>query len=95
MPAPLISGESAILDIKPYCMGYEDYYASFTPDSHPSFSVSPNAGRLDRRGGEITSLQIFCDPRGQEMSGVWEGYLVVNVPEDESQLTYKVTANLM
>jgi hypothetical protein len=88
------SGEAFTIEVKPYCMGFEDYFAGFTADSHPSFSVSPNAGRLDRRGGESTFLELICDPRGYEMSGVWEANLVINVPEDESQLTYKIVANV-
>lgn len=34
------------------CMTFEDYYAAFSKDSHPSLSVSPSTGRLDRRSGE-------------------------------------------
>lgn len=88
------AGEAVTIELRPYCMGYEDYYAAFTADSHPAFSVSPNSGRMDRRGGESTFLNIMCDPRGQNELGRWEGYLVVNVPEDESQLTYRVVADV-
>lgn len=49
---------------------------------------------MDRRGGESTFLNVMCDPRGQNALGRWEGYLVVNVPEDESQLTYRVVADV-
>ena len=38
--------------VKSPCMTFEDYYAAFSKDSHPSFSVQPSTGRLDRRNGE-------------------------------------------
>lgn len=85
------SGSSELLVIKPMCMTFEDYYAAFTADSNPSLSVSPATGRMDRRGGEVTELYIKCDPRGQ--SGMLKGTLVVNLPEDNSKLTYIVEVN--
>ena len=71
-------------------MTFEDYYAAFSRDSHPSFSVAPATGRMDRRGGEPTILNIFCDPKGQ--SGEFKGNLVINLPEDNSKICYKITA---
>ena len=85
-------GVEQVLSVKPVCMGFEDYYAAFTPDSHPSFSVSPCAGRMDRRGGEPTELVITCVPKGQ--SGTWTGNLVINLPEDNSKICYVVTAEV-
>jgi len=85
-------GGELLLSVKPVCMGFEDYYAAFTADSHPSFSVSPCAGRMDRRGGEPTELVISCNPGGK--SGVWKGNLVINLPEDNSKICYVVTANV-
>jgi hypothetical protein len=72
-------------------MTYEDFYAAFTTDSHPSLSVSPCTGRMDRRGGEMTLLTIKCDPKGQ--AGTFTGDLVINLPEDNSKICYKITAN--
>ena len=77
-----------LLVIQPMCMTFEDFYAAFSQDSHPSLSVSPATGRMDRRGGEVTELYITCDPRGQ--AGDLKGSLVVNLPEDNSKLTYVV-----
>lgn len=77
------------IEIKPFCMGFEDYYAAFAPGSHPSLSVGPCAGRMDRRGGESTFMTIACQPNGQ--AGTFEGDLVVNLPEDMSKLSYKVS----
>jgi hypothetical protein len=71
-------------------MTFEDYFAAFSPDSHPSLSVSPATGRMDRRGGEATVLIINCEPLGQ--SGRLEGNLVINLPEDNSKICYKVVA---
>eukprot|EP00573_Skeletonema_grethae_P011631 CAMPEP_0201696034 /NCGR_PEP_ID=MMETSP0578-20130828/7820_1 /ASSEMBLY_ACC=CAM_ASM_000663 /TAXON_ID=267565 /ORGANISM="Skeletonema grethea, Strain CCMP 1804" /LENGTH=305 /DNA_ID=CAMNT_0048181973 /DNA_START=50 /DNA_END=967 /DNA_ORIENTATION=+ len=85
-------GAEVVLSVKPVCMGFEDYYAAFTADSHPSLSVTPCAGRMDRRGGETTDLVISCNPGGK--SGVWKGNLVINLPEDNSKICYVVTANV-
>ena len=71
-------------------MSYEDFYAAFTKDSHRSFRVTPSAGRMDRRGGQNTVLTVKCEPKGQ--AGNFVGFLVVNLPEDNSKLTYKITA---
>jgi len=83
------SGVEVSVDVKPVCMGFEDYYAGFSADSHPSFSVSPVAGRMDRRGGETTELIVACKPKGA--SGTLTGDLVINLPEDDSSIHYKVT----
>lgn len=82
-------GETSLL-VQPVCMGFEDYFAAFSSDSHPSFSVSPQFGRMDRRGGEATELIVKCNPGGQ--GGTFTGDLVVNLPEDNSKICYKVTA---
>ena len=79
------------IEIKPFCMGFEDYFASFTSDSHPSLKVSPSAGRMDRRGGESTYLVVECTPNGK--AGSFTGDLVVNLPEDNSKLSYKINVN--
>lgn len=83
-------GETEIV-IKPFCMGFEDYYAAFAPGSHPSLSVTPCAGRMDRRGGETTHMVVSCTPNGQ--AGIFTGDLVINLPEDNSKLTYKISCN--
>jgi len=79
------------IEVKPFCMGFEDYFAAFAPGSHPSLKVSPCAGRMDRRGGESTFLIVSCQPGGQ--SGNFQGDLVINLPEDNSKLTYKISCN--
>jgi len=86
------SGSDLELDIAPVCMTFEDYFAGFTADSHPSFSVSPAVGRMDRRGGEPTALTITCAPKGQ--AGSFEAGLVINLPEDNSKICYKIIANV-
>lgn len=73
-------------------MTFEDFFAAFSPDSHPAFSVSPATGRMDRRGGEPSLLSISCEPGGQ--AGTFTGDLVINLPEDNSKICYKVTANV-
>lgn len=63
------------IEVKPVCTTFEDYYAGFSKDSHPSFSVAPAIGRVHRRGGEATLLTITCDPKGQ--SGALKGDFVI------------------
>lgn len=84
-------GDSITIEVKPFCMGFEDFYASFSAASHPSLSVSPSAGRMDRRGGESSYFDISCNPQGQ--SGALSGDLVIVLPEDNSKLTYKINVN--
>lgn len=74
--------------VKPVCMTFEDYFAAFSPDSHPSLTVSPAIGRMDRRGGEPSIMTVRCEPQGA--SGNLEGNLVINLPEDNSKICYKV-----
>ena len=64
------SGEGGVLEISVQspCMTFEDYYASFSKESHPSLSVSPSTGRMDRRKGDPTILQIKCEPNGTRPS---------------------------
>lgn len=83
------SGKTFEVEIKPFCMGFEDFYVSFTGDSSEIFSVSPSAGRMDRRGGESSYINITCEPNGK--AGTFTGDLVLNLPEDNSKLCYKVS----
>ena len=46
----------------------------------------------DRRGGEPTTMVITCDPKGQ--AGTFIGNLVIVLPEDNSKICYKITANV-
>ena len=84
------SGATLVLSVKPVCMTFEDYFAAFTADSHPSLSVTPCTGRMDRRGGDITELVVTCQPNGK--AGSFVGQLVINLPEDNSKICYKITA---
>ena len=84
------AGESMNVEVKPVCMTFEDYFAGFSADSFPGFSVEPATGRMDRRGGEPTVLTIKIVPEGA--SGDLTGNLVVNLPEDNSKICYKITA---
>ena len=47
-----------VIDVKPVCMTFEDFYCGFTADSHPGFSVSPNKGAMERRNGPPTHLKV-------------------------------------
>ena len=79
-----------LLSVKPVGVGFEDCYAGFADDSHPSFSATPVAGRMDRRVGDPTELEIKCEPAGK--AGTFVGNLVINLPEDNSKIRYKITA---
>lgn len=81
-------GTAMDIEVKPVCMTFEDYYAGFSADSFPGFSVSPATGRMDRRGGEPTLLTIKVVPQGA--SGDLVGNLVVNLPEDNSKICYVI-----
>jgi hypothetical protein len=84
------SGQEMKIMVNPVCMTFEDFYASFSANSHPSFSVSPVTGRMDRRGGEPSEFIIKCTPNGK--AGNFEGDLVINLPEDNSKICYKIKA---
>lgn len=85
------SGETLQIDCPPVCMTFEDFFAAFSADSHPGFSVTPSTGRMDRRGGEKSIFYVKCEPNGQ--AGEFTGDLVINLPEDNSKICYKITAN--
>lgn len=74
-------------------MTFEDYYAAFSSDSHPSLSVRPATGRMDRRGGEPSIMEVVCTPNGQ--GGTFKGDLVINLPEDNSKICYKISIESM
>lgn len=81
-----------VIDVAPVCMTFEDFYCGFTPDSHPSFSVTPTTGKMERRNGPPTSLKVTCNPCGA--SGELVGYLCVILPEEKDFSTYyKITCN--
>lgn len=84
------TGDGGAIDImvSSPCMTFEDFYASFSADSHPSLSVQPSTGRLDRRSGDPTPMEIICIPNGA--SGTLTGDLVINLPDDNSKICYKV-----
>jgi hypothetical protein len=84
------NGQDLIIEVKPVCMTFEDYFASFSADSSPIFKVGPATGRMDRRGGEISVLTVRVEPNGQ--AGEFVGNLVMNLPEDNSKICYKITA---
>ena len=81
------SGETMTIEVPPVCMTFEDYFAGFSADSDPCFSVSPATGRMDRRGGEPTVLDVRCEPNGK--AGDLTANLVINLPEDNSKICYK------
>ena len=45
-------------------MTYEEFYCGFTKDSHPSFSCNPSGGKMEKRGGANTIIEVTCDPNG-------------------------------
>jgi hypothetical protein len=89
----LLLGESFTIQVPPTCMTYEDYFAAFAPGSHPSLSVAPATGRMDRRGGDKSPMNIICNPEGA--SGDLVGALVINLPEDNSKICYKIVVKAL
>jgi len=85
---PFLPGAAYEIMVPPICMTFEDYYAGFAKGSHPSLSVRPVTGRMDRKGGEPTPLEIVCEPNGQ--GGTFYGALIINLPDDGSKICYKI-----
>jgi hypothetical protein len=86
------AGDTAIFSIPPEAMTFEPFWAGFTTDSHPMFSVEPVSGTMDnRRGGEATEFTITATPNGA--NGVFEACLVVVLPEDNEEYHFKITAD--
>merc|ERR1712127_337531 len=83
-------GGTMEIEVKPFCMGFEDFFANFSSDSHPTLSVQPSTGRMDRRGGESSFFTITCMADGK--AGTFTGDLVIVLPEDNSRLSYKISA---
>ena len=77
--------------VKPVCMGFEDFYAGWSPETPPGFSVSPIQGRMERRGGEPSLFDVEVKADGQ--TGEKVGYLCIVLPDDDEQFTIKVTVN--
>ena len=91
-PEEMVAGleKTASVQVVPDSMGYEDYYAGWAPESTPGvFAVSPDQGRMERRGGTPTDLEVEIKPDGQ--TGEKVGYLCVVLPDDDEQFTIKVT----
>lgn len=91
IPAASDSSRVEEVVIKPVCMAFEDFYAGFTDDSDPCFSVTPTEGRMDRRGGQPSVFDVEIRPNGQV--GQRSAYLCVVLPEEDEQFTVKLTAN--
>lgn len=80
-------GSSIDVVVTPDSMSYEEYYAGFS-DAPAWVTVSPNIGKLDRRGGEPTTLTISAVPKGESFSG--DVTLVVVLPDDIDK-AYKIS----
>lgn len=78
------------IDVAPVCMTFQDFFVGFTPDSDPSFSVTPTTGSTERRNGPPTTLTVNCNPRGK--TGELVGYLCFILPDEKDFSTYfKIT----
>jgi len=80
-----------VIEVKPVCMTFENYFCGFTPDSHPAFKlVGETAGTMERRNGAPTPVQIMCDPCGA--SGELVAHLCFILPDEKDFSTYyKIT----
>jgi hypothetical protein len=91
MPAASDAPRLETIMVKPVCMGFEDFYAGWAPETPPGFSVTPIQGRMERRGGEPSVFDIEVVSDGQ--TGEKVGYLCIVLPDDDEQFTIKVTVN--
>mmetsp|Transcript_24282 Transcript_24282/g.72870 ORF Transcript_24282/g.72870 Transcript_24282/m.72870 type:complete len:238 (+) Transcript_24282:168-881(+) len=93
MPAASDAPRVENILVKPVCMGFEDFYAGWAPESAPGlFDVEPKQGRMERRGGEPSAFDISVKADGQ--TGEKVGYLCIVLPDDDEQFTIKVTVNM-
>ena len=74
------------IDVRPVAMTYEPFYAGFTADSHPGFTVSPASGKMERRNGEPTTVTVTINPGNEK--GELVGYLCFILPEEKMFSTY-------
>lgn len=85
-------GTGMEFDVEPVCMTFEDYYAGFTADSDAAFAVEPSFGRMDRKGGEVTTLKVTCKPSGEARDIA--ATLCVVLPDDGEQWTFNFKASV-
>jgi len=83
-----IGGDVKDLDIavRPVAMTFEPFYAGFTANSHPAFSVYPPNGKMERRNGDPTVLTVTVNPGNEK--GEITGYLCCILPEEKMFSTY-------
>ena len=62
--AAAVSRRHRSTQVKPVCMGFEDFYAGWAPETPPGFTVSPIQGRMERRGGEPSVFDIEVQSDG-------------------------------
>lgn len=86
-------GSALEFEVEPVCMTFEDFYAGWTAESDPAFSVEPTFGRMDKKGGEPTIFKVTCKPDGPPRQAV--GYLCVVLPDDGEQWTFRFSASAM
>ena len=85
-----LTPKDLIIDVKPVCMTFEDFYCGFTADSHPAFRCNPTEGKTERRNGPPTQITVTVEPQGA--SGDLVGYLCFILPEEKDFSTYyKIT----
>jgi len=83
-----------VIDVRPVMMTYEEFYCGFTRDSHPAFSVSPDSGKMEKRGGAPTQVEVTCTPKGA--SGTLTATLCFILPDEKMFSTYYgITAKVM
>jgi len=74
-------GRTVAIDVVPDSMTLEDFYAGFEQPAPAWLSVSPVAGKLERKGGPATTLSVLArPPAGESFEGTVN--LVVVLPDD-------------
>jgi len=74
------------INVTPVMMTYEEFYCGFTSDSSPAFSCSPNQGKMNKRGGAPTQIEVTCKPNGK--AGELKGTLCFILPDEKAFSTY-------
>ena len=96
MPAASDIPRLETIQVKPVCMGFEDFYAGWAPETPPGFTVSPIQGRMERRGGEpsVFDIEVQSDGRSRR-PGVLRWFHFVDVTRVHRTMTWVVSLSIL
>jgi len=82
-----VAETSSTIFLQPNAMTFEDFLAGWTDDTPEGFSVTPEKGTMDRRGGEESVFKVTYT--GAQPTEPVYATLVVLLPNDNFQWTFK------